>query len=142
MHTRYFSDGSADKEFACNAGFHLWVGTIPWRRKWQPIPVFLPEISHGQRSLAGYNPKGLREVGHGWVTKHDMNTTKVLLMHELSNNITQIYLLFGCQKWLPRYPTFHLPYSVSLSLPLKNKLIQQMVRGITVLHETRSASSF
>ena len=28
----------------------------PWRRKWQPTPVFLPEKSHGQRSLAGYNP--------------------------------------------------------------------------------------
>ena len=25
-----------------------------WRRKWQPTPVFLPEKSHGQRSLAGY----------------------------------------------------------------------------------------
>ena len=30
----------------------------PWRRKWQPTPVFLPEKSHGQRSLAGYSPWG------------------------------------------------------------------------------------
>ena len=29
---------------------------IPWRRKWQPTPVFLPGESHGQRSLAGYSP--------------------------------------------------------------------------------------
>ena len=29
---------------------------IPWRRKWQPTPVFLPGESHGQRSLAGYRP--------------------------------------------------------------------------------------
>ena len=50
MHTRYFFDGSAGKESACNAGFHLWVGTIPWSRKYQPIPVFRPEISHGQRT--------------------------------------------------------------------------------------------
>ena len=28
---------------------------IPWRRKWQPTPVFLPGKSHGQRSLVGYN---------------------------------------------------------------------------------------
>ena len=28
----------------------------PWRRKWQPTPVFLPGKSHGQRSLAGYSP--------------------------------------------------------------------------------------
>ena len=31
-----------------------------WRRKWQPTPVFLPRESHGQRSLAGYGPWGLR----------------------------------------------------------------------------------
>ena len=28
---------------------------IPWRRKWQPPPVFLPRESHGQRSLTGYS---------------------------------------------------------------------------------------
>ena len=28
---------------------------IPWRRKWQPTPVFLPGESHGQRSLVGYS---------------------------------------------------------------------------------------
>ena len=32
------------------------VGKIPWRRKWQPTPVFLPGKSHGQRSLVGYSP--------------------------------------------------------------------------------------
>ena len=36
-------------------GFNPWVGKIPWRREWQPTPVFLPEESHGQRSLAGYS---------------------------------------------------------------------------------------
>ena len=33
--------------------FNPWVGNIPWRRKWQPTPVFLPGNSHGQRSLVG-----------------------------------------------------------------------------------------
>jgi len=37
-------------------GFDLWVEKIPWRRKWQPTPVFLPGKSHGQRSLVGYSP--------------------------------------------------------------------------------------
>ena len=32
------------------------VGKIPWRREWQPSPVFLPGEFHGQRSLAGYSP--------------------------------------------------------------------------------------
>ena len=42
-------------------GFNPWVGKIPWRRKWQPTPVFLPGESHGQRSLVGYSPRGHRE---------------------------------------------------------------------------------
>ena len=37
-------------------GFDPWVGKIPWRREWQPTPVFSPGESHGQRSLAGYSP--------------------------------------------------------------------------------------
>ena len=39
-------------------GFNPQVKKIPWRRAWQPTPVFLPEESHGQRSLAGYGPQG------------------------------------------------------------------------------------
>ena len=35
--------------------FNPWVGKISWR-KWQPTLVFLPEESHGQRSLVGYSP--------------------------------------------------------------------------------------
>ena len=37
------------------------VGKIPWRRAWQLTPVFLPGESHGQRSLAGYSPRGHKE---------------------------------------------------------------------------------
>jgi len=33
-----------------------YVRKIPWKRKWQRTPVFLPEESHGQRSLVGYGP--------------------------------------------------------------------------------------
>ena len=42
-------------------GFDCWVRKIPWRRKWQPIPVFLPGEFHGQRSLADYSPWGRQE---------------------------------------------------------------------------------
>ena len=41
--------------------FDPWVGKIPWRRAWQPTPVFLPGEPHGQRSLVGYNPCGCQE---------------------------------------------------------------------------------
>ena len=43
-------------------GFHPWVRKIPWRRTWQPTPVFLPGESHGQRSLAGYSPQDQKEL--------------------------------------------------------------------------------
>ena len=42
-------------------GFNPWVGKIPWRRKRQPTPVFLPGKSHEQRSLAGYSPWGSKQ---------------------------------------------------------------------------------
>ena len=42
-----------------------WVQSLgweePWRREWQPTPVFLPGESHGQRSLVGYSPWGRKE---------------------------------------------------------------------------------
>ena len=42
-----------------------WVRSLdrvdPWRRKWQPTPVFLPGESHGRRSLVGYSPWGRKE---------------------------------------------------------------------------------
>ena len=65
-----FPGGSDDKESACNAGdpgsIPGWgsnpsVRKIPWRREWQPNPVFLLGESHGQKSLAGYSPWGRKE---------------------------------------------------------------------------------
>ena len=51
-------------------GFHPWIKKTPWRREWLPTPVFLPGKSHGQRSLAGYSPRGHKRVGHNLATKH------------------------------------------------------------------------
>ena len=42
-------------------GFSPWVRKIPWRREWQPTPVFLPGEFHGQGSLADYNPWDRKE---------------------------------------------------------------------------------
>ena len=41
--------------------FDTWVGKIPWRRKWQTAPVFLPGEPQGQMSLAGYGTLGCKE---------------------------------------------------------------------------------
>ena len=69
LQQRCIPGGSAVKNSACECRRHrrhelnLWAGKIPWRRKWQPAPVFLPGKSHGQRSLVG-NSMGLQTVGH------------------------------------------------------------------------------
>ena len=51
--------------------FDLWVRKIPWRKEWQPTPVFLPGECHGQRSLAGYSPWGLKESNMTWSLSTD-----------------------------------------------------------------------
>ena len=47
------------------------VRKIPWRKAWQPSPVFLPGESRGQRSLAGYSPWGHKESDMTEATRHE-----------------------------------------------------------------------
>ena len=61
---------------SCRAHFHVPIShlyvflgeknlfplPLHWRRAWQPTPVFLPGEFHGQRSLAGYSPRGHKEL--------------------------------------------------------------------------------
>ena len=64
-------------EFTCQCRrcrFDPWVKNIPWRRKWQPTPVFLPGKSHGHRSLADYSPWGCKRVGCDLTTKQQQHT--------------------------------------------------------------------
>ena len=69
-----FPGGTSGKEPSCQyrrckrCRFDPWVGKIPWRTKWQLIPVFLPGKSYGQRNLAGCKesdtPEGLSRAQH------------------------------------------------------------------------------
>ena len=62
-----FPDGAVVKNPLCQCRRHKrhrfdsWVRKIPWSRKWQPAPVFLPGKSHGARRLAGYSLWGHKE---------------------------------------------------------------------------------
>ena len=88
-----FPDGASGKELTCQCrrqercGLNPWVGKIPWRRAWQPTPVFLPGESHGQRSLAGYSPQCCRMSDTTKVTScvrarlHTHTHTHRLLLH-------------------------------------------------------------
>ena len=63
QHLKSFPDGSDGKPPAMwRPGFDPWVGKIPWRRAWKSTPVFLPGESHGQKNLAGYTPRGHKEL--------------------------------------------------------------------------------
>ena len=72
LHFGGFPAGTSGKEPACQCSrhkrcsFNPWVGKTPWRRAWQPTPVFVSGEPHGRRSLAGYQSIGLQRVGHEW----------------------------------------------------------------------------
>ena len=57
-----------------------WLGKMPWRRKWQPIPVGCPGKSHAQRSLAGFSQ---------WAHK-DLDTTERLKQQEQQQHVHMI----------------------------------------------------
>ena len=67
---------------------------MPWRRKWQPTPVFLPGKSHGQRGLEGYSLWGCRES--------DMTEKKIICLssHYLSINHLSCWLCLCGEPWL------------------------------------------
>ena len=62
---------------AMRLGSDPWVGKIPWRRAWQPTPVFLPGEFHGQRSLVGYSPWGRTELDTTEQLKNTKGTSRV-----------------------------------------------------------------
>ena len=76
-----FPAGSG-KEPACKCRrleFNPWLRKIPWRRKWQPTPIFLPGKSCGQRNLAGYSPWGLKSAERELATKQQQEWSLALV---------------------------------------------------------------
>ena len=58
--------GLSGKESACNAGAagSSWVENIPWRRAWQPTPIFLPGESPQTEDPGGLQSVGSQRVRH------------------------------------------------------------------------------
>ena len=90
--------GSEVKASASNSGnpssvpgLDPWVGKIPWRRKWQCTPVFLPGESHGQTSLVGYSPWS-RRVRHDWSDSAAAATYASKLMLKILQARLQLYV--------------------------------------------------
>ena len=97
------------------SGFDPWVRKIPWRRAWQPIPVFLLGESHGQKSLVAYSAWSGR-VRHEWAHTHIP-----LLKHHFTSYWLHNSFILGCSQsvqslscvWL-----FVTPWTVALQAPL------------------------
>ena len=78
-------------------GFDPWVRKIPWRRKWQPTPVFFPGESYGQRSLVGYSPQCCQESDTTEVTASMYANFRIQHENEadvlLANQVTEMEFL-------------------------------------------------
>ena len=84
------------------------VGKIPWRRKWQPTPVFLSGKSHGQRSLA-QNPLAMQETcvrSLGWEDSPGEGNGNPLQYSDLENSMD--CTVHGVAKSQTRLSDFHL----------------------------------
>ena len=72
-------DSPANAGDAREDGLDLWVRKIPWNRKRQSIPVFLPGKFCGQSSLVGYSPWDRRELD----TTEQLSTTQYLFLRSV-----------------------------------------------------------
>ena len=83
-------------------GFDPCIRNIPWRRAWQPIPIFLTGEFHGQRSLVGSSPQGHKESDTTKASKHSTSTTSLA--------VQWLRLCFHCSRhgfdpWVGNEPT-------------------------------------
>ena len=95
--------------------FNPWVGKIPWSRKWQPTPVFLPRELHGQRSLLGYNRVAKSQI---WLSMHEERR------YHTTQKDWEIYLQIKMSAHLPKLnseePETFLFFSPILNWQIRN----------------------
>ena len=112
-----FPGGSVVKNLPASVGDtgdsdSIWVGKIPWRRKWQPTPVFLPGESHGQRNLEGYNPCESDTTGQ--VSMHTCKCHHCYLTHPKCHAKASYFYFF----WIFIYFRLFKPSNAALRLSL------------------------
>ena len=78
--------------------FNPWVRKFPWRRKWQPILVFLPATSHGQKRLTGYNLWGHKELDMTYQLNHHHHSSRPDF-----KKLHLIILMLNIYKWKQFY---------------------------------------
>ena len=116
-------------------GFHPWVRKIPWRRKWQPTPVFLPEKSHGPRSLVGYSPWGRKSWTqlNNFAFMEPQKALQMLLPARLEYLLTLLCIVFPyspCRFWLLNCIWFARTHSHNTSLSPYQPLLVSGFRSL------------
>ena len=105
--------GKKKKESICQCRRHRFNpqgGKIPWRRKRQPNPVFLPGEFHRQRSLVGYSPWGLKEpdmteqlnnnsLGHIWHSGWGAHMQRTALLGSIHHSGCRGLGRWGLRSW-------------------------------------------
>ena len=109
-------------------GFYRWFGKIPWSRKWQPTPVFLPGKSRGKRSLAGYSP--VSSVAQSY----QLFATPWTAAQQASLSITNSWSLPKLISIESVMPSNHLIFCHPLLLPPSNFPSIRVFSNESVLH--------
>ena len=134
------------KESSCQCrrckrcSFNPWE--IPWSRKWQPTPVFLPGKFHGQRSLVDYRSKDHkesdtskhREVGHNRSPYSERWSFPYILLLQSCKNRHPIYQMSGIQPgeririfiWM----NIHKPFELNWYTHTSHNLISRLEIGV------------
>ena len=95
-------------------------GNIPWSRKWQCCPIYLPEKFHGQRNLAGYSPWGHKQSDK--TEQLHFLSFLINLQVSLLESYTILCMYWVCHTYLfscqPKWTSFSCSYpSVVLFIP-------------------------
>ena len=91
-----FLGGSAGKESACQCrtcAVNPWVKKIPWRRKWQSTPVFLPGESPWTEEPGGLQSMGSQTAGHNWAHSTRPVQGQTLCQTRAQNGLGRKWLL-------------------------------------------------
>ena len=86
--------------------FNPWVRKIPWRRKWQATPVFLPGKFHEQRSLAVCSPEDCMQLIARDGQHYERPTGKAVWQQDFlltSNSYSVSFLTYIFTLWIQSY---------------------------------------
>ena len=126
------------KESTCQYArqrFNPWIRKIPWRREWEPIPIFSPGKSQGQRSLVGYSTWGCKTVRLDLATKAQQQCLFTFICIYLYFDSSHIYIYvytYICKKWKIAVLSILLNESVYLMWERENICLEKSRRDLKI----------